>query len=62
MNILITGAAGHIGSYLIRELSSKIKKKNNLIFLDNFLSNKYNSLFNLKKKTKFFELNLSLFK
>ncbi len=59
MNILITGAAGHIGSYLIRELSSKIKKKNNLIFLDNFLSNKYNSLFNLKKKTKFFELDLS---
>ena len=36
MNILITGAAGHIGSYLMRELSSKIKKKI-IFFLDNFL-------------------------
>ena len=50
MNILITGAAGHIGSYLIRDLPDKLKKKTNLIFLDNFLSNKYNSLFDIKKK------------
>ena len=59
MNILITGAAGHIGSYLIRKLSGKIKQKSNLIFLDNFLSQRYNSIFNLNNKVKYCKLDLS---
>lgn len=59
MKILITGAAGHIGSYLVRNLQNKIKKKTNIYFLDNFLSNKYNSLFDIQKKIKLLNLDLS---
>ena len=49
MNILITGACGHIGSYLIENLH-KIKKVKKAILVDNLKSNRYNSLFNVKKK------------
>ena len=59
MKILITGAAGHIGSYLVRKLKKKTKKKIQIIFLDNFLSNNYNSLFELENKTSFFNIDLS---
>ena len=59
MKILITGAAGHIGSYLVRNLKKKTKKKIQILFLDNFLSNKYNSLFELENKTSFFNIDLS---
>ena len=49
MNILITGACGHIGSYLVENLY-KIKKVKKAFLVDNLTSNKINSLFNLKKK------------
>ena len=48
MKILITGACGHIGSYLIENLY-KIKKVKKAILVDNLKSNCYSSLFNIKK-------------
>jgi len=51
MKILITGACGHIGSYLIENLY-KIRKVKNAILVDNLKSNRYNSLFNINKKNK----------
>lgn len=51
MNILITGACGHIGSYLFQNLY-KIKKVKKAFLVDNLISNKVNSLFNLNKKNK----------
>ena len=51
MNILITGACGHIGSYLVENLY-KIKKVKKAFLVDNLTSNKINSLFNLNKKNK----------
>ena len=55
MNILITGACGHIGSYLIENLH-KIKKVKKAILVDNLKSNRYNSLFNVKKNNVIFYL------
>ena len=49
MNLLITGCCGHIGSY-IAENVYKIKKIKKTILLDNIKSNRFSSLFNLKKK------------
>jgi len=51
MKILITGACGHIGSYLIENLY-KIKKVKKAILVDNLKSNRFNSLFNTYKKNK----------
>ena len=51
MKLMITGACGHIGSYLA-ENSWKIKKVQELILVDNFYTGRYSSLFNLKKKLK----------
>jgi nucleoside-diphosphate-sugar epimerase len=53
MNILITGAAGHIGSYLVDNFY-KIKKIKKVFFLDNFSNEKYNIFFKLHKKNYFF--------
>ncbi len=47
MNILITGALGHIGSKLIYSLS-KIKNLKKVYLIDNARSNNLNVLFNLK--------------
>ena len=51
MNILITGACGHIGSYLSHNIN-KIHKIKKVILVDNLKSNRYNSIFNLPKKIK----------
>ena len=51
MNILITGACGHIGSYLVENLY-KIKKVKKAILIDSLRSNRLNSLFNTNKKNK----------
>ena len=48
MNLLITGCCGHIGSY-IAENVHKIKKVKKTILVDNIKSNRFCSLFNLKK-------------
>ena len=60
MKLLITGACGHIGSYLIQHVY-KIKKIKQVILLDNFISQRYQTLFNLKqkKKFKFYKIDLS---
>ena len=60
MNILITGACGHIGSYLVHNLY-KIKKIKKAILVDNINANQFSSLFNLNKKNKvdFFRRDLN---
>lgn len=57
--ILITGALGHIGSKLINDLP-KILKKSEITMIDNLLTQRYTSLFNLnqKNKYKFYELEI----
>ncbi len=49
MKLLITGALGHIGSYIINDLL-KLKKIKKIILLDNVHSDKFNVLFRLKNK------------
>ena len=51
MNILITGALGHIGSDLINKIS-QIKNSKNIYLIDSARSNNINILFNLKIKNK----------
>ena len=45
-NLIITGALGHLGSYLINEYD--FKSFNKVILIDNFATQRYASLFNLK--------------
>ena len=62
MNILITGALGHIGSYLLENIN-KIKRVKKVYIIDNLSTNKYNSLFNLPKTNKkifFYQADLSV--
>ena len=56
MKIIITGACGHIGSYLLKNIY-KIKKIKKVILLDNLNTQRYSSLFNLTNKTKIFFFN-----
>ena len=49
MNLLITGCCGHIGSY-VAENVHKIKKIKKTFIVDNIKSNRFCSLFDLKKK------------
>ena len=60
MKIAITGALGHIGSYIIRNMALK-DSKHEFLLIDNFLTQRYVSLFNLPKniKYKFLELDVS---
>ena len=51
MKILITGALGHIGSYLLENID-KIKFIKKIYVIDNFSTNRYCSLFNLAKTDK----------
>jgi len=48
MNLLITGCCGHIGSHILENIH-KIKKIKKTIIVDNIKSNRFCSLFNLKK-------------
>ena len=59
MKLLITGACGHIGSYLINNIH-KLSKVKEVILIDNFNSKRYFSLFNLKKNIKFSFYNIDL--
>ena len=55
MKVLITGACGHIGSFLAENIH-KVKGISKVILVDNLKSNRFNSLYNLEKKN-----NLSFF-
>lgn len=59
MNIIITGALGHIGSELIRNIDDL--DFDNIILIDNLSSQRYSSLFNLpvKKNVNFLNLDIS---
>ena len=52
MNVLVTGGLGHIGSRLIRELANRNDVKKVRI-LDNLMTQRYCSLFNLPKNIKY---------
>jgi UDP-glucose 4-epimerase len=57
MNILITGALGHIGSYL---LDSGIFKNHHVTAVDNMMTQRYCSLFNLSHRPQtFLEMDFS---
>ena len=60
MKILITGACGHIGSYLSENIY-KIKKVSKAILIDNLKSNRFDSLFHSQKKNNlnFFDRDLN---
>lgn len=60
MKVLITGACGHIGSYIAQNIH-KIKKIKEVIMIDNLKTEKYYSLFDLntKIKFKFYKIDLS---
>ena len=49
MKIIITGACGHIGSYVAENIH-KIKKAKSTLLIDNLKSNRVGSIFNLRKK------------
>ena len=61
MNILITGACGHIGSHLAENIY-KIKKIKKVYLVDNLKTGRHSALFNSKKnnKLKFYICDLSL--
>ena len=61
MNILITGACGHIGSHLAENIY-KIKKIKKVYLVDNLKTGRHSTLFNSKKnnKLKFYICDLSL--
>jgi UDP-glucose 4-epimerase len=46
MNIIVTGAIGHIGSYLIRDLAVQFPGAE-IVMIDNMLTQRFPSLFNL---------------
>ena len=52
MKILITGALGHIGSYIIRKLSIDFPNSK-LILVDNLMTQRYSSLFDLPKNLNY---------
>tara|TARA_A100001035_G_C27749392_1_gene485656 strand:- start:595 stop:1521 length:927 start_codon:yes stop_codon:yes gene_type:complete len=56
MNIIITGCLGHIGSYIISNLS-KINKLKKIYLIDKNTNNKINTLFNLKTNKKIFYIH-----
>lgn len=51
MKLILTGACGHIGSFIISNIH-KIKKVKELILIDNLSSNNIHVLFNIKSKIK----------
>jgi len=62
MKILITGGLGHIGSYVLENIN-KIKFVKKVYIIDNFSTNRFVSLFNLKKpKKKIYFKNIDLSK
>lgn len=59
MNICVTGALGHIGSYLIRNLG--IQNLNKVYLVDNLLTQRYASLFDLPDRPQFHFREIDIF-
>lgn len=62
MKIVITGAFGHIGSKIIRDFANNFNEAK-IILIDNLMTQRYASLFNLPKNGnyQFFEKNINEF-
>lgn len=60
MKIVVTGAIGHIGSYLIRDLALQFSGSE-IVMIDNLMTQRFPSLFNLPTSAKysFFEGDLT---
>ena len=52
MKIVVTGAIGHIGSYLIRDLAS-LFPGSEIVMIDNLMTQRFPSLFNLPTSAKY---------
>ena len=52
MKIVITGALGHIGSYIIRDLGIQFPMAE-IVMIDNMMTQRYPSLFNLPSTGKY---------
>lgn len=61
MKIVVTGALGHIGSYLIRDLAAQFPGTE-ILLLDNLLTQRYPSLFNLPATGRYRFLDLDVAK
>ena len=48
MKIIVTGATGHIGSYLVRDLGLQFKESE-IVMIDNMMTQRFASLFKLPK-------------
>ena len=61
MKIIVTGATGHIGSYLIRDLGLQFKESE-IVMIDNMMTQRFASLFKLPKigNYSFFEGDVRL--
>ena len=49
MKLLITGACGHIGSFILEQIH-KVKKIKEVVLIDDFSGQRYEAILNLKNK------------
>lgn len=61
MKIIVTGALGHIGSYVVRYLSKKYPETE-IVMIDNMMTQRFPSLFNLPEAGKFRFLECDIIK
>ena len=52
MKIIVTGAIGHIGSYIIRDLGVFFPKSE-ILMIDNMMTQRFPSLFNLPSSANY---------
>ena len=52
MKIIVTGAIGHIGSYIIRDLGVFFPDAN-IVMIDNMMTQRFPSLFNLPHQVNY---------
>jgi len=52
LKIIVTGATGHIGSYLIRDLGLQFKESE-IVMIDNMMTQRFSSLFKLPKHVNY---------